>query len=89
MGISVTPQALDVLRRSFELARHDPSEVGVRLREIDGVLQPRFVAQPQPEDTVVEVEGVRIFVDARIAQSNPDAEIGVSEEHERLVVRPV
>ena len=80
----MTEQALEVVRRSLELAQVDPSEMGVRLRMAGGAIRPRFQAEPSEGDEVVEIEGVRIFVSSDIAVG--DVEIGVSPEHETLVV---
>ena len=76
-----------MIRRSLELAKLDPSSIGVRLRLAGGEVRPRFAPEPQPGDAVVDAGGIRVFVDARILESTPDAEIGVSGEHEQLVVR--
>jgi Fe-S cluster assembly iron-binding protein IscA len=86
--VEVTPQARELIARSLELARHDPAEVGVRLRLVGDEVMPRFAPAPEATDEVVETEGVRVFVDARILAIAPDVVIAVSEEHERLVVRP-
>jgi hypothetical protein len=83
----VTDEALDVIRRSLELASADPSELGVRLRMAGGAIRPRFQAEPSEGDVIVEQDGIRIFLAADIAVG--DVEIGVSAEHETLVVRSV
>ena len=83
--IVVTEAALDVVRRSLELAGKDPSEMGVRLRVAGGAVRPRFADGPFEGDEVVETGGIRIFVARELAVG--DIEIGVSEEHETLVVR--
>lgn len=81
----MTPQALDVIRRSLELAKADPSKVAVRLRLAGGAIRPRFATEPSEGDAIVEAGGVRIFVATEIVSG--DIEIGVSHEHETLVVR--
>jgi hypothetical protein len=65
----------------------DPSAVGVRLRMAGGALRPRFASEPEPTDVVIESEGIRVFVAESIAHG--DVEIGVTSEHDELVVRPV
>lgn len=87
MGIRITPEALAVIRNSLQLAGLDPSETGVRLRVAGGEIRPRFAPTPQETDEVVEVEGIRVFVDTRALEGMEEAEIGVTEEHETLVVR--
>lgn len=88
----MTEQALEVIRRSLELAKADPAEMGVRLRLAGGAIRPRFAPEPSPGDEVVETGGVRIFVASNILTGDiaaGDIEIGVSDEHESLVVRPL
>lgn len=88
MTVRITPEALDVIRRSLELAGADPKEMAVRLRRAGGAIRPRFVSDPEPEDVVVEAEGIRVFVAGSIAAEG-DVEIAVTPEHDELVVRPV
>lgn len=87
MGVSVTPEALELIRRSLELAGADPSEVGVRLRVAGGEVRPRFVPGPQEGDVVVEREGMRIFVAGDIVRELGDVEVAVTPEHGRLEIR--
>lgn len=87
MSVHITPDALEVLRRSIEMA--GITDGGVRLRPAGGEIRPRFASGPEEGDEIVEAEGVRVFVDPRITAETPDVEIGVTAEHETLVVRPV
>lgn len=87
MSVSITPDALALVRRSLELAKLDPARAGVRLRRAGGEVMPRFATDPEAGDEVVEEDGVRVFVARPIADSAVRIEIGVSDEHERLVVR--
>jgi Fe-S cluster assembly iron-binding protein IscA len=89
MAVTITSDAVDLVRRSLELAKLDPSTAAVRLRLAGGDVRPNFVTAPLPDDLVVESDGVRVFVDRRITDELPDFEIAVSAEHERLIVRPV
>jgi hypothetical protein len=89
LTVRITPEALGVIRRSLELAGADPSEVGVRLRSAGGAIRPRFASEPEPTDVVVEQDGIRVFVAQSILEGRGDVEIGVTAEHETLVVRPV
>jgi hypothetical protein len=61
--------------------------MGVRLRMAGGQIRPRFQSEPSEGDVVVEAEGIRLFVASDVAVG--DIEIGVSAEHETLVVRPI
>jgi hypothetical protein len=88
LTVRITDEALDVVRRSLELAGADPSEMAVRLRLAGGAIRPRFVAEPEPDDVILEAGGIRVFVASAVAGSG-DVEIGVTEEHDELVVRPV
>ena len=87
MSVRVTPEAVDVIRRSLEIAGADPKEMGVRLRMAGGQIRPRFVAEAEAGDIVVEEAGVRVFVAASLVDG--DVEIAVTPEHETLVIRPV
>lgn len=85
MTVRITPEALEVIRRSLALA--ESPDMGVRLRMAGGAVRPRFAADPEAGDVVIEQDGVRIFVAESIARG--DVEIGVTPEHETLVVRPI
>ena len=77
-----------MIRNSLELAGADPREVGVRLRIAGGAVRPRFVADPEPTDTTVEVDGIRVFVaDAIVSEHGDDLVVDVSDEHDQLIVR--
>ena len=49
-------------------------------------MRPQFVTDPQPDDEVVEVDGMRVFV-ARAIADRGDVVIDATEEHGNLVVR--
>lgn len=88
MAVHVTARALEVIRGSLELGGLDPQETGVRLRMAGGQVRPRFSSEPGPDDEVVEVEGVRLFVAPEVSGESGDVEIDVEPEHETLLVRP-
>ncbi len=88
MAVHVTARALEVIRGSLELGGLDPQETGVRLRMAGGQVRPRFSSEPGPDDEVIEVEGVRLFVAPEVTGEGGDVEIDVEPEHETLVVRP-
>lgn len=86
MTVTITPEALVVIRRSLELAGADPAETAVRVRVAGGAVRSRFVTQAEPTDVIVEAEGIRVFVAEDLARD--DVEIAVTEEHDQLTVRP-
>lgn len=94
MGIEVTPEAVEVLRRSLELAKvPDTSHAGVRLRSVRGLgggsrIEIEFADGPVSNETVVEKDGIRIFIDPSVRELFPDAVVAVEPQHERVVVRP-
>ncbi len=88
MAVTLTAEAVEVIRRSLELAGADPAQMGVRLRVAGGAVRPRFAPAPEPDDVVVETDDVRVFVERSVAEAHPEVEIAVSAEHDTLVVRP-
>ena len=94
MGLEVTPEALDVLRRSLRLADISPdSGGGVRLRSVHALgggarIEVELADAPGENETVIESEGVRIFVDGSVTALFPDAVVTVEPQHETIVVRP-
>ncbi|MGH2759263.1 MAG: HesB/YadR/YfhF-family protein [Actinomycetota bacterium] len=85
--VRITPAALEVIKRSLALA--GATDVGVRLRMAGGAVRPRFAAEPEPTDVVVERSGVRVFVADSVLEGHDDVEIDVTAEHETLLVRPI
>ena len=88
--IEVTPEAVDVLRRSLALAPH---ATGVRLRAATGLgggvsVQIELADGPLEGETEVESGGVRIFIDPALTEAVPDPIVAVEPQHERVVVRP-
>lgn len=87
MTVRITPEAVDVIRRSLELANADPTQMAVRLRAAGGAIRPRFVTDGEPGDAFVEAEGIRVFVAGSLVDG--DIEIAVTPEHETLTIRPL
>jgi len=54
-----------------------------------GAVRPRFSPSPGDTDEVVDADGVRVFVSRSIVDLHESIEIGVTTEHEQLIVRPV
>lgn len=93
MGIQVTDEAVEVLRRSLELFGADPaSGAGVRLRMVHALgggveAQVEFAAAPAPGDHVVDAGGVPLFVDPGVVEAFPEALVTVDPQHDDVVVR--
>ena len=93
MGIEVTDEAAEVLRRSMELSGVSPESGGIRLRATRGLgggqeIQVELAEGARPGETVVETSEVRLFVDPEVLRSIPDAILVVEPQHEVVVVRP-
>lgn len=93
MAIEVTDEAVEVLGRSLGLSGVDPATGGVRLRMARGLggganVQIEFADGPGEAEEVVEVGGIRVFIDPSVSDAVPDAIVAVEPQHERVVVRP-
>ena len=93
MDIEVTPEAVEVLLRSFELAGIDPGSGGVRLRPARGLgggvsVQIEFATAPMEDEEVVSTGGVRLFVQPDLVEAVPNPVVAVEPQHDRVVVRP-
>jgi Fe-S cluster assembly iron-binding protein IscA len=90
MAIEVTPEAADVLRRSLEGSRG--AATAIRLRAGRGLgggrdVQVELADDPRPDEAVVELEGVTLFVDPEVARAYPSAVVAVEAPHDVIVVR--
>jgi Fe-S cluster assembly iron-binding protein IscA len=93
MGIEVTEEAIEVLKNSLEVAKHDPTRVGVRLRGSRGLgggfqVQVEFAERAESGDVALERDGVRIFVAPEVLDTYPDAVVTVEPMHDIVTVRP-
>ncbi len=94
MAVEVTPEAVEVLRRSLELANlPGDTDAGIRLRSVRALgggsrIEVEFAESAGENETVVEKEGLLIFIDASVTELFPDAVLTVEPQHERVVVRP-
>ncbi len=91
--IEVTEEAIEVLRRSLTLGGVDAATGGVRLRAATALgggvdVQVELAESPLPEETLVEVQGVRFFVDPEVTRTVPNTVVAVEPQHEVVVVRP-
>ena len=93
MEIEITDEAVEVLRRSLQLGSVDASSGGVRLRTARALgggvdVQVELADGPSAGESVVEKDGVRVFVDPSVAEAVPDPMVTVEPQHENIVVRP-
>ncbi len=93
MSLEITPEAVEVLRRSLELGRVDPATGGIRLRGATGLgggfdVQVELADRPLEGETSIEKEGLRLFVDPSISERFPQALVALEPQHEVVVVRP-
>lgn len=93
MAIEVTDEAVEVLRRSMKLGNVDAATGGIRIRMAKALgggsdVQVELADGAREGDGIVELEGLRLFVDASIAETIPDAIVAVEPQHENIVVRP-
>ncbi|MDQ3646250.1 MAG: hypothetical protein M3345_04865 [Actinomycetota bacterium] len=92
MAIEVTDEAVEVLRRSLELAGSEPP-AGVRLRAATALgggvdVQVELADGPLEGETVIDRDGVNLFIDPSLTAVMPEAIVTVEPQHERVIVRP-
>ncbi len=93
MDIEITDEAVEVLRRSLQLGNVDASTGGVRLRAARALgggvdVQVELADGPSEGESVVEKDGLRVFVHPSVAEAVPDPIVTVEPQHENVVVRP-
>jgi Fe-S cluster assembly iron-binding protein IscA len=93
MTVEVTEEAIEVLRNSLELASSDTGSLGVRIRGARALgggfqVQVEFAEREEANDTVLERDGVRIFVAQEVLEAYPDALITVEPNHDIVTVHP-
>lgn len=93
MGIEVTQEAVEVLKRSLELGGVDRATGGIRLRGATGLgggfdVQVELADGPRGEEETIETDGIRIFIDPSIPKAFPDAIVALEPQHDVVVVRP-
>jgi Fe-S cluster assembly iron-binding protein IscA len=92
MSIEITDDAVEVLRRSLQLGSVGEGG-GIRLRAARGLgggvdIQVELADGPLEGETVVDKDGVKVFVDPEVTSTIPDAIVAVEPQHETVVVRP-
>jgi len=90
VSIEITPEAIEVLRRSLALAPH---AAGIRLVAATGLgggvsVQVELADGPTEGEHELERDGVRVFIDPSLTEAIPDPIVTVEPQHERVVVRP-
>ncbi len=94
MEIEVTPEAVELLRRSLRLAGlGDRGEAGIRLRSAHGLgggveVQIELAEGPGGDEQTIEAGGIKLFVAPEIEEAVPDPVVTVEPQHETVVVRP-
>jgi hypothetical protein len=91
--MEITDEAVELLRRSLDLAGIDPSTGGARVRGSRALgggydVQIELADGRLEGEDVVEVSGVRLFVDPEVPRSIPNPVIAVDPQHDNLVIRP-
>ena len=94
MGLRITSEATEVLKRSLEMASVDrSSEAGVRLRAATGLgggtdIQVELASGPTDGEQKIDCDGINVYVDPSVAELYPDAVVALEPQHETIVVRP-
>lgn len=93
MGIQVTDEAAEVLKRSMSLGGLDAKRGGIRLRGARSLgggfdVQVELADGPNQGEEIIDRDGLRIFVDPAVISAYPDAIVALEPQHEVVVVRP-
>jgi Fe-S cluster assembly iron-binding protein IscA len=93
MAVEITEEAVEVLRGSLELAGVDTTTGGARLHAATGLggglnIQVELAEGAVQGEEVIEIGGIRIFIDPGVTKAIPDAIVAVEPQHDRIVVRP-
>ncbi|HYP24652.1 MAG TPA: hypothetical protein VEV43_13865 [Actinomycetota bacterium] len=93
MDVEITDEAVEVLKRSLQLGNVDASSGGVRLRTARALgggvdVQVELADGPLEGESVVEKDGIRVFVDPSLFDAVPSPILAVEPQHENVVVRP-
>jgi Fe-S cluster assembly iron-binding protein IscA len=93
MSIEVTPEAAEVLKRSLELGNIETSSGGIRLRGSRALgggfqVQVELADAPEADEKVVEIAGLRLFVEAPVLDAMPQLLVALDPQHDTVSVRP-
>jgi Fe-S cluster assembly iron-binding protein IscA len=91
--MEITDEAVELLRKSLDLAGIDPSSGGVRLRGSRALgggydIQVELADERLDDEELVEVSGLRLFVDPEVARAMPKPVVTVDPQHDTIVIRP-
>lgn len=81
--IEITEAATDVLHRAYDAAQRFNPDARVRIFKRGDVIETGFVDGPDSSDTIVEHDGMTLFVSSEVISGVLD----VTEQHDRLVLR--
>jgi hypothetical protein len=89
----VNDDAAELLKRSLELANVDVGSGGIRLRGSRGLgggleVQVEMAEGPEEGEDVVEVAGLRLFIDPLVSEAFPEAVVTLDPQHDTISVRP-
>ena len=93
MNLEVTPEAIEVLKRSLDLAGLDPATHGIRLRTATGLgggiqTQIELADGPSDGEETIEAGGISLFIAPGVLEAVTDPVLAVEPQHERVVLRP-
>lgn len=93
MGINVTDEALEILKRSLELSKIDPAKGGIRLRSARSLsggfdVQVELAEAALPGDEALECRGINIFVEPAVLDAIPNPVLEAELQHDIVKVLP-
>ena len=80
--LEITEGASEVIERAYAAASRFNPDARVRVYATGGRIETGFADAPEKGDTVIEHEGLELFVQAGI-----EGVLDVSAEHDHLIVR--
>lgn len=80
--LEVSESAMEVLERAHSAATRFNPDAKVRIYRRSGTVETAFADSPESSDTVLELEGLTIFVEEGISGT-----LDTSAEHDHLIVR--
>ena len=89
MDLEVTPEAIEILKRSLNLAGLDPATHGIRLRTAKGLggglqTQMEFAEAAGPGEETIETDEVKLFIAPEDIESIPNPVLVMEPQHERV-----
>lgn len=92
MDIEVTAEAIEVLKRSLDLAGLDSAGGGIRLRRAHGLgggteIQIELADAPLEGEVTIDADGIALYVAPEVVAAVPNPVLTVEPQHERVVLR--